>query len=156
MTVKNSLRECQVFSRLTDSQLGKLAALCSKEVYEAGTTIFNSGDTAERLFVLEEGKIALQLLLPVKQSELRKRITVDIIAKNELFGWSGMSEPYIYSLSAICLQRATVLAVNASKMSSVLQDDYAIAYEVLYGLVNVVSVRLHDTTQLLVTERSLV
>ena len=133
MTPKQALRECQVFQRLTDDQLEKLATLCSQEVHEAGATIFQVGNTAGQLFVLEEGKVALQIELPVRQSQLRKRVTVDVIAKGELFGWSGMVEPYSYTLSAICLQRATVLAIDAAKLSSLLRDDCPIAYEVLYG-----------------------
>lgn len=156
MTSNQSLRECQVFRRLTDEHLKKVEGLCSREVYEAGGYIFRSGDTAESLFVLEEGKIALQLELPMRHAELRKRVTVDTIAKSEFFGWSSLVEPYVYTLTAICLRQATVLVINAAKLSSLFQANFAIAYEVLYGVVNVMGARLHDTMQLLVTERSLV
>ncbi len=156
MTPKQALRECQVFQRLTDDQLQKVAAFCSQDVYEAGITVFRARGIAEQLFVLVDGKVALQMELPVQESQLRKRVTVDIINRNELFGWSGLVEPYIYTLSAICLQEARVLAINAPRLSALIRDDCGIAHEVLYGLTNVVASRLHDTMQMLVAERSLV
>ncbi len=154
MTPKQALRECQVFQRLTDDQLEKISTLCSREVYEAGATIFKAGSMAERLFVVVEGKVALQMEVPTEH--LRKRITVDTIRKGDLFGWSGIVEPYIYTLSAVCLQTATLLSIDAQKLSSLLKEDCPIAYEVFQGLNHIISSRLHDTRQLLVTERSLV
>lgn len=141
---------------MTDDQLQKVAALCSQEVYEAGITIFRSRSIAEQLFVLVDGKVALQMELPVQESQLRKRVTVDVINKGDLFGWSGLVEPYVYTLSAICLQRTEILAIDAPRLSALFRDDCPIAHEVLHGLINVVASRLHDTMQLLVAERSLV
>ena len=156
MTPEQVLRECQAFQRLTDDQLQKVAALCSQEVYEAGTAIFHVGTGAEQLFVLVDGKVALQMELPMQPAQLRKRVTVDAINRGELFGWSGLVEPHTYTLSAICLQRTEVLAIDAPRLSSLLRDDCPIAHEVLYGLIKVMASRLHDTMQLLVAERSLV
>ena len=156
MTPKQALRECQVFQRLDDDQLQKVAALCSQEAYEAGATIFHAGNSAEQLFVLVDGKVALQIELPMQPAQLRKRVTVDAVNRGELFGWSGLVEPHTYTRSAICLQRAEVLAIDAPRLSSLLRDDCGIAHEVLYGIINVVASRLHDTMQMLVAERSLV
>jgi len=156
VTLEQALRECQVFQRLTDDQLQKVAALCSQEVYEAGATIFHAGNSAERLFVLVDGKVALQIELPMQPAQLRKRVTVDAVNRGELFGWSGLVEPHIYTLSAICLQRTEVLTIDAPRLSALLRDDCGIDHEVLYGLIKVVASRLHDTMQLLVAERSLV
>lgn len=155
MRAKQALKECHALRGLTDDQLEKVAALCSEEIYEPGATIFQAGSNAERLLVLVEGKVALQMALPTQQSQLRKRVTVDVISKGELFGWSSIVEPNVYTLSAICLQRATVLAIDASKLVSLLQQDCPIGYEVLHGIMGVVAARLRDTMQLLVTERSL-
>lgn len=109
---------------------------------------------AGQILVLVEGKVALQMETP--RGQLRRRVTVDVIRNGELFGWSGIVEPYIYTFSAICLQTATVLSIDAQKFSSLLQEDCPIAYEVLQELNTVVSSRLHETMQLLVTERCLV
>jgi toluene monooxygenase system ferredoxin subunit len=155
MTTKQALKACQVFQGLTDERLEKVAEACSQEVHEVGGTVFHAGAMAQHVYVLIDGKVALQMESPVGQMQLRKRVTVDTIGKGELFGWSGLVEPYSYTMSAICLRASTVVAVDAQKLSTLLQDDCPIAYEVLQGLTGVISSRLHDTLQLLVTERSL-
>jgi toluene monooxygenase system ferredoxin subunit len=155
MTTKQALKACQVFQGLTDERLEKVAEVCSQETHEVGSTVFHAGAMAQHVYVLVDGKVALQMESPVGQMQLRKRVTVDTIGKGELFGWSGLVEPYSYTMSAICLRASTVLAIDAQKLSTLLQDDCPIAYEVLQGLTGVISSRLHDTLQLLVTERSL-
>lgn len=154
-SAEQTLKRCKAFQRLTDEQLQQVAVLCSCETYDAGDTLFRAGDNAGQLFILEEGRIALQMELPMRQLQLRKRVTVDIVSKGEIIGWSSMVEPYVYTLSAVCLQRASVVIVDASRLSALMQSDHTMAYEVLSGLMNVVGSRLHDTMQLLVTERSL-
>ncbi len=55
------LRKVSAFEELSDSQLQKLADLCGEETCAAGTTLFKEGDPAEQLYVLREGRIALEL-----------------------------------------------------------------------------------------------
>lgn len=156
MTLEQTLRECHLFQRLSDSELEKVLALSSSRVYGAGATIFHEGDSAEQLFVLEEGKVALQKKVPMPQAQWGRRITVDVVTKGEVFGWSGIVEPYILTLSAICLQKTAAVAIDAAKLRSLLKEDHQIAYEVLGGLVKVIASRLGDTMHLLVSERSMV
>ncbi len=54
MTAKQVLRECEVFAALTDAELEKIASLAVEKEYEAGTAIFEEGDSANELFVLQE------------------------------------------------------------------------------------------------------
>ena len=155
MTAKQVLKECRVFAALTDAELEKIASLAVEKEYEAGTTIFQEGDSANELFVLQEGKVAVQMTLPVSSAQMSRRVTVDIITGNEVLGWSAIVEPYVYTLTAVCLQKAKVLAINGIKLRPLLQDNLNIGYEVLRGLIKVVASRLDDTRQVLVSERLL-
>jgi CRP-like cAMP-binding protein len=155
ITPQQSLKECKVFRRLSDDKLDKIAAICSQDVYEVGSTVFQAGSMAEHVHIMVNGKVALQMESPLGQMQLRKRVTVETLGNGELFGWSGLVEPYTYTLSAICLRTSTVLSIDARELSSLLQEDCPVAYEVLQGLTSVIGSRLQDTMQLLVTERSL-
>ncbi len=155
MTTKQTLKECQLFSALTDAELEKIVNLATDKEYEAGTTIFQEGDSAEELFVLQEGKVALQMMLPTAPAQMSRRVTVDVITKNEALGWSAIVEPYVYTLTTVCLQKTKVLAINSIKLRPLLRDNHNIGYEVLGGLIKVVASRLDDTRQVLVSERLL-
>ena len=155
MTYKQVLRQCEVFSGLNDSELDRVASSVVEKHYDAGTTIFQEGDSAEELLVVEEGKVALQMTLPKAQGELGRRITVDLVSKNEVVGWSAIVEPYVYTLTAVCLQEVKALSISGNKLRELLRDNPKIGYEVVKGLIKVVASRLDDTRHMLVSERLL-
>lgn len=155
MTAQKRLRECQVFSVLTNAELEKIATLVLEKEYEAGTTIFKGGDSAEELLVLQEGKIVLQMTLPKARTQMSRKVTIDIVTRNEAVGWSVMVEPYVYTFTAVCLQEVKALSISGIKLRWLLQDDPKIGYNVLKGLIKVVASRLDETRQLLISERLL-
>ena len=155
MTAKQVLGDCQVFSTLGNAELGKVAALTLEKQYEAGTTLFREGDSADYLFILEEGKVALQLTLPGEVVQMSRKITVDVVSGNEVVGWSPVVEPYVYTLTAICLQKVKALSISGSKLRWLIRDNPKIGLEVLNGLIKVVASRLSETRRVLASERLL-
>lgn len=155
MTIKQDLRECDVFSSLDDTTLEKIASLAVEKQYEAGTTIFNEGDNADELLVLQEGEAVLQITVRDAVKQVNKRITVDITNRNSIVGWSAIVEPYLYTLTAVCLQKTKVLSIDGVKLRGLIQDNKLVGYEILKELVKVVASRLTDTRQVLINERSL-
>ncbi len=153
MAAKQVLGECQIFSALNDAELEEIASLAVEKEYEAGTTVFREGDKAEEFFVLQDGKVALQMPLSTAQGQIGRRITVDIVTRNEVLGWSAMIEPHVYTLSAVCLQKAKVVSISGTKLRGLLLDNHIMSYEVLNGLIKVVASRLNDTRHVLVSER---
>lgn len=150
-----ALKECQVFSALDDVALESVASSLIDKQYEAGTTIFHEGDKASELLVIREGKVALQMALPKSYATAQRRITVDVVAKNDVAGWSAIVEPHIYTLTAVCLQETKALSISSNKLNWLLQSNYDIGYAVLRELIKVVASRLHETRQVLLSERML-
>lgn len=155
MAIKQVLKECQICSALTDAELEKTASLAVEKEYEAGKAIFQEGDSAEEFFVLEEGKVAVQMTLPMTPATVSRKVTVDVMTKSEVLDWSAIIEPYVYTLTAVCLQKAKVLAISGSKFGWLLRDNPNISHEVLKGLIKVIASKLDDTRHMLVSERSL-
>ncbi len=155
MAAKQVLKECGVFSTLSDAELEKVSGSILEKEYEAGTIIFQEGDNAEELLILQEGKVAVQMTLPKAQLEMSRRITVDVVARNEVVGWSAIVEPYMYTFTAVCLQKVRALSISGTKLRWLLRDNPEIGYEVLKGLIKVVASRLDDTRHVLVSERLL-
>ena len=153
MPSKRVLRECPVFEPLSEADLNKIAGFTESKTYEAGATIFSQGSPASELYVLEKGKVALQMQLPTSQNNLAKRVTVDIVTRNDLFGWSAAVGRRVFSLTAICLEPTTVAAIDGLKLKSLLQQDTHIGYYVLSRLIEVAASRLDETRQVLVSER---
>ncbi|MBI2850626.1 MAG: cyclic nucleotide-binding domain-containing protein [Chloroflexi bacterium] len=155
MTAKQVLKGCVLFFGLSDSELEKVASLAVEKQYEAGTTIFTAGDSAEALFVLQEGRVAIQMTLPETGDLASRRITVDVVTKNEILGWSAILEPYKYTFTAVCIQQTVALLISGNKLRSLLRDNHKIGYEVMEGLAKVIAAGLNDTRQVLIAERLL-
>ena len=155
MSVKQVLKDCVLFSELGDSELETIAASAVEKQYEAGSTMFSAGENAEELFVLQEGRVAVQMTLPKTGGQASRRITVDVVTKNEMAGWSAIVEPYKYTFTVVCMQKTVALAINGNKLRWLLRDNPKIGYEVMKGLTKVLAAGLNDTRQVLMSERLL-
>lgn len=153
MTSKQVFKVCPLFDSLSEADLERFAAISLPQEWGAGVTIFAEGNPAKDLYVVEQGKVALQMHLPSAQAQLSKRITVDVATKGDVFGWSAVVQPHTYTLTAVCLERTTVLAVDGFKLRNLLKDDHRIGHEVLSQLIGVVASRLDETRHLLISER---
>lgn len=155
MSVKQVLKDCVLFSELSDSELESVVGSAVEKQYEAGATMFSAGENAEDLFVLEEGRVAVQMTLPKTGGQASRRITVDVVTRNEMAGWSAIVEPYKYTFTAICMQKTVALSINGNKLRWLLRDNPKIGYEVMKGLTKVLAAGLNDTRQVLMSERLL-
>ena len=153
MTAIPVLRKCQMFAALNDAQLKEIIGLATEKEYEAGTIIFEQGDSAEEFFVLQEGKVAVQMTLPTASAQTNKRVTTYFVTKNEVLGWSAILGPHVYTLSAVSLEKTRVLAIDGGKLRALLQRERHLGHEVLQNLIKVVSSRLCDTIRVLANEQ---
>lgn len=153
MTAQQLLRECEVFSALTTAQLEKISSSVLEKQYEAGTTIIQEGDSAEELLVIQEGKVAVQMTMPKEQKQMIRRVTIDIVTKNQVLGWSAFVEPHIYNFTAVCLQKVKALSLSGTKLRWLIQDNPKIGFDVMKELIKVIDSRLVETRHLLICER---
>lgn len=153
MKVTQALKECTVFASMSEEELEKVASSVLEKQYEAGATILQEGDSAEEFLVLQEGKAAVQITLPEMPGEMSRRVTVDIVSRNEVVGWSALVEPYLYTFSVVGLQKVTALSISGTKLRWLIRDNLKIGYEVMCGLVKVIASRLDETRRVLISER---
>ncbi|MBI4303833.1 MAG: cyclic nucleotide-binding domain-containing protein [Chloroflexi bacterium] len=100
MSNRQALIQCKAFSALTTGEVDRMAAIAVSKTYDAGTAMFRENERADELFVLEEGKVALQMSCVIPPG---RRVTVDLAFKGDLVGWAPLIEPHIHSLTATCL-----------------------------------------------------
>lgn len=61
MSVANSLLNSELFRNLESRHVAKLSPLCRGLSYREGMTIFKEGDEATELYILTEGRVALEM-----------------------------------------------------------------------------------------------
>ncbi len=80
---------------------------------------------------------------------------MDIVTRNEIVDWSAVAEPYVYSLTTVCLQKVKALSISGSKFRWLLENNHNIGDVVQTGLIKVITSRLVETRRLPVSERLL-
>ena len=155
MVTGSMLKGFPFFQGFTDVQLKKLAAIGVEESWEAGTTMYQKGDPARSLFLLRGGKVVLVMDSYMGPHRPAMQITVDVIAKGETMGWSALVEPYIYTLGALCIDRAEMISLDAAKLRALLNRDGRLGYKVMQAIAKAVAQRLNHTRIILVGERGL-
>jgi len=144
------LRKSQLFWGLSDSQIDKLASLCWEESYRAGAHIFNAGDRAEHLYIIMEGRVALEMTIRIGQ-RTRKQATLDVITKGEAFGWSApFSERLpIFNMSAIATEDTRLLVFKGEDLRRLYDEDPELYRKMLEELIYLVCNRLQHTKKTL-------
>jgi signal transduction histidine kinase len=143
------LSKFPVLEGLTDDELERIANLCRGEVYEAGVTIFEEGEAADYLYLVEEGEVVLEMELELQPYASPKQTIIEVATKGEAFGWSALVEPYIRTLSARCMERAKVIAIKGSDLLDLFDSEPHIGHRVMGRVTQIVAIRLRDTRQTL-------
>jgi CRP/FNR family transcriptional regulator, cyclic AMP receptor protein len=149
------LKNSVVFQKLTGEQIKKLAAVASVESHPAGTLLYKEGDPAGKFYIVEEGKVILDMKCEMGPHTPPRQVTVDVITKGESMGWSAVVEPNIYTLSCLCMEQTRLVAVDAAKLREFIVEDLAMGLEIMRAIAKLISTRLTHTRVLLIGERTL-
>lgn len=147
MAIIDILKTSEIFSRMKKEQLEKIAPLCRSESFQTGAVVFTEGDEAKELYVLVAGKVAIEMNVQPVADRPAIPTAVDLIVKSEVFGWSSLVEPYRYTSTARCLANCAVLAIKGEVLRKYMSDDTSLGFELMTGLVQLVS-RRHTNTRL--------
>jgi CRP/FNR family transcriptional regulator len=132
------LRGVTVFGELTDYELENIAKLAQVRTYEPDHRVFAEGALARRMFVLLDGEVEIR----IRQARDSEQITVDTINKNEIFGWSALTQPYSLTAAAWVTKKSTVVGISGDLLRDLFEKNNHIGYLVMKGAASVISGRL--------------
>ena len=141
MAEKLNLRDFNLFSELTESQFDKLNDLLQVNEYAKGSKLFQTGDVANDIFIMLDGKVSIQVKLSSRPEK------VDIVMlnqKGQLIGWSGLLGESYYTATAICQEDSTLLQISGEEFMKILMEDKEAGFAVLQKIISVVSTRLRN------------
>jgi len=148
------LKECTFFRGFDDGELNKLSVLATEEKYLAGSHMYQNGDPAKALYLIKKGKIVLYIDNYMGPNKPPMQVTVDMIVGGEAMGWSAVVEPYLYTLSALCIDDTEAIVVDAVGLRKLMNEDYAIGFKIMGAVSKTIASRLTHTRIILVGERS--
>jgi len=120
-----------------------IAAICSK----AGEPTFGvedmlavEGTTAELLYVVLEGKVALEI-----GAADRPRLTVQTVGPGEVLGWSWLVPPHHWRFDARALKATRAIALDGNVLRHTLSTHPTWGFQFMVRFMPVLAERLENT-----------
>ncbi len=107
--------------------------------FKAEELLFKEGEKADKLYIIQSGKIAIELFTPSRGS-----ITIQTLGLNEIVGWS-LTPPYQRSFDARCVEDSQAISIDGKALRIRCEEDSKFGYELLKNFTYTVVQRLQRT-----------
>jgi CRP-like cAMP-binding protein len=136
--IKLELQRIPWFRDLKIQHLDKIAQISQLRRLKAGEVIFREGDFEDRVYIVLEGRVALDMMVPP-----RGKVRFYTAEKWEVFGWSSVT-PTVHqrTAGATAVTEAVLASVEAGKLRELCDQDHDLGYMVMRRLANIVASRL--------------
>ena len=104
----------------------RLLADCAiRAEFTPDQVIFRKGETANRFYLIEHGKVALE------SSNGDEVIRIDEVGSGDLLGWSWIFPPYVWHFDARAVEPTTAIFLYGTILREYCEADPALGYELL-------------------------
>ena len=127
------LRKVDILQGLEDRELQSIAQFFETENVASGVTLCEEGARAERLFVLEQGRVSIG-------SKKGGQFDIDIAGK--VVGWSFLVPPFLYTATVVTKAPSKVLVIKSPDFYYVIHREPKMGMKVIINLAQVIASRL--------------
>jgi CRP-like cAMP-binding protein len=132
--------QSDLLAGLEEDAAASVLALGSRVGLAAGEVLFNLGDAAESLFIVEKGRIALTLPMKVRGRE--QDVLIEDRSAGQALGWSAIVPPHHFTLKATASVDTEVLAIPRTALFAHFTAHPDVGYAVTRNVSAVVGQRL--------------
>ena len=125
---------------VAEEAAAQVLALGSRSRLSAGQVLFDLGDPAESLFVVERGRIALTLPMTVQGRE--QDVLIEERSGGQTLGWSALVPPHRFTLKAVAPVETEVLSLPRVALFAHFDAHPDVGYAVTRNVAAVVGHRL--------------
>ena len=139
-----ALTQCEILKGLSPDERNLIFPLAETESFKTGTLIFIQDTPAEKVYILDQGSVALKTVLPAGLE-----ITFEIFKmKGTPFGWSALVKPYRLTATAVCLENTRIISFKGKSLINLFHQNPNLGYTVFRNLCALVARRLIRTREL--------
>ena len=140
------IRKIDLFQGIDVEVMKEIANISVEENYAKDTVLFKQGEEAECLYILEEGAVKLTI-------KNGGTLIYSLSEPGEVFGWSSVVEPGLYTASSICSKDSKVVKIEREKLNKLFQLHPDVGLKILRRLGGVFSKRLSSAYRDLLSAR---
>jgi CRP-like cAMP-binding protein len=127
------LRKVDILQGLSEGELQSVAQFFEEENVAAGVPLCEEDASAERLYVLEQGKVSISS---------KKGGQYDIDTPGKIVGWSFLVPPFLYTASAVAKTPSKILVIKSPDFYYVIHNEPKMGMKVINNLAQVIASRL--------------
>jgi len=138
-TPVESVPIAEIMGGLSEKQKQKVRNLGRVETYEQNAVICTEDDESRKLYLVEEGQVAVQ-------SELGRgmRIPITIVSEGQAFGWSVLVPPHKLTATVTASSKTKVLAIEREPLLSLMHADPSLGLTIMQNIASIVASRLRN------------
>jgi CRP-like cAMP-binding protein len=136
--IKAALQTIPWFQELNPAHFEQLCEITSLRLVEPGEELFREGDKEDYLYIVIEGRIAVEIFIPG-----RGRMRIYTAEPMDVVGWSSAT-PVVRqrTASARAVLPSRLAVLEAQKMRQLCEENHDLGYVVMRRLANVIASRL--------------
>lgn len=143
------LGRSEVFGDLCQADLLAIAEFGHEETFDEGQVLLVEGEPAEKIFVIERGRVALDKKVQLGRHSTPRSATIDYIIPGKIAGFSALVYPHIYSTSAVCVEPTRAIVLDGVALRRYMEQHPAAGFKILATLGSLVSNRYRQATNTL-------
>ena len=136
-----ALQSIPWFQELAPAIFDKISSISTLASYEAGQELFKEGDRESNLYIVLEGRVAIEMYVPGQG-----RIRIYTAEMLDVVGWSSVT-PIVRqrTASARAVLPSMLVKIDAVRLNQLCQEDHDLGYVVMKRMANVIASRLLTT-----------
>ena len=156
MSVKIAdLKKGALFALMTDQELARALPICTEEEIRHGATLFSQGSPGSDFFIIKEGQIVSESILPSRTSDATRQTVIRTFDPGEMVGWSCITFEDYYS-SGVAGRDSSLIRIDSKKLRGILDTYPRMGYKFMTALSDNLTIQMRFMQDALMKERSLV
>lgn len=139
-SVEEIIRKHPFLKDLSPHQYRVLSDCASAAHFGPTEEIFRQGDPANRFYLIDSGKVALEAWQRDKGT-----VVIETLGPGEVLGWSWLVPPYYWQFSARALEPTDAVFIYGTPLREECETDHELGYELLKRITAVMLNRLQAT-----------
>jgi CRP/FNR family transcriptional regulator, cyclic AMP receptor protein len=144
-SIENLIRQHPFLKDLSPHQYRLLADSAMQIHFRPGEVIFQQGDPANRFYLIQRGKVAVEAWL-----RDRGTITIQTLGAGDVLGWSWLFPPYYWQFGSRALEATDAIFIYGTPLREECESDHELGYELMKRVSAVMLERLQATRRQLV------
>ncbi len=143
------LSTSEIFHSLPEEDLLGIAIFCQEETYQDGQVVFVEGEPANKLVIVERGKLAIEKRIQLGRHSTPRNATIAYVNTNQVAGFSTIAPPHNHSATVTAIEPTRVCAVDGEKIREYLSNHPEAGYQVIHAVASLIRGRYQSATDTL-------